>query len=672
MAKFQGFQKKQLLDIYRNMILARKLDDREMTLLKQGKAFFHIGCSGHEAAQLAAANNMKPSVDWAYPYYRDAALCLGLGMSGKDQLLAFLAKDADPSSGGRQMPQHYGNKDLRIVTQSSPTGTQFLQAVGCSMSRKWEKSKEIVYVSSGEGSTSEGEFHEALNWSSREKLPVIFHIQDNGYAISVPVSDQIAGSSVFDMVSGYENLAKYDVDGTNFFETNLAFQQAADRARKGKGPSVIVSRVVRLLSHSSSDDQRKYRSEKDLELDIARDPIIKFEKDCLDSKVITKKDIKDIQSEVEKYIEEAVSWVENQDDPDPKTALDHIFSDISEPEEPEINSINDKIVMVDAINHALDEEMKINNKMIVYGEDIADPKGGVFTATKGLTDKYGKERVFNSPLAEASIVGTAIGLAVTGWKPCVEIQFGDYIWPAMMQIRDEAACIRYRSNGAWTSPLVIRLVIRVAVGGYIHGGLYHSQSIDSYFFNIPGIRVAFPSNASDAKGLLKSSLRMDDPVIFLEHKGLYRQGYAATPEPDKDYVLPFGKANLIEEGDILTIVTWGAMVQKSIDAIKLCNLEKGDIDLIDLRTLNPIDWTAIHNSVEKTGKLLIVHEDLLTGGVGAEIAAKISDELFEELDGPIKRVAAKDCHVPYHDLLEKEVLPQTEQIVEAVNDLMEY
>ena len=668
MAKFQGFQKKQLLDIYRNMILARKLDDREMTLLKQGKAFFHIGCSGHEAAQLAAANNMKPSVDWAYPYYRDAALCLGLGMSGKDQLLAFLAKDADPSSGGRQMPQHYGSKDLRIVTQSSPTGTQFLQAVGCSMSRKWEKSKEIVYVSSGEGSTSEGEFHEALNWSSREKLPVIFHIQDNGYAISVPVSDQIAGSSVFDMVSGYENLAKYHVDGTNFFETNLAFQQAADRARKGKGPSVIVSRVVRLLSHSSSDDQRKYRSEKDLELDMARDPIIKFEKDCLGAMVITKKDIKDIQSEAEKYIEEAVSWVENQDDPDPKTALDHIFSDISEPEEPEIYSINDKIVMVDAINHALDEEMEVNKKMIVYGEDIADPKGGVFTATKGLTDKYGKERVFNSPLAEASIVGTAIGLAVTGWKPCVEIQFGDYIWPAMMQIRDEAACIRYRSNGAWTSPLVIR----VAVGGYIHGGLYHSQSIDSYFFNIPGIRVAFPSNASDAKGLLKSSLRMDDPVIFLEHKGLYRQGYAATPEPDKDYVLPFGKANLIEEGDILTIVTWGAMVQKSIDAIKLCNLEKGDVDLIDLRTLNPIDWAAIHNSVEKTGKLLIVHEDLLTGGVGAEIAAKISDELFEELDGPIKRVAAKDCHVPYHDLLEKEVLPQTEQIVEAVNDLMEY
>ncbi len=668
MAKYQGFQKKQLLDIYKNMTLARKLDDREMTLLKQGKAFFHIGCSGHEAAQLAAANNMKSGLDWAYPYYRDAAFCLGLGMTGKEQLLAFLAKDLDPSSGGRQMPQHYGHRDLRIVTQSSPTGTQFLQAVGCSMSRKWEDNNEIVYVSSGEGSTSEGEFHEALNWSSREKLPVVFHIQDNGYAISVPVSDQIAGSSVFDMVSGYENLAKYNVDGTNFFETNLAFQQAIDRARKGKGPSVVVSRVVRLLSHSSSDDQRKYRSSEDLESDLKKDPIIKFEKECLKAKILTKTDIEKTHSNVEKYIEESVAWVDEQDDPDPKTAQNHLYSDFNILEETPLNPIRDKVVMVDAINHALAEEMDENEKMIVYGEDIADPKGGVFTATKGLTNKYGTKRVFNSPLAEASIVGTAIGLAVTGWKPCVEIQFGDYIWPAMMQIRDEASCIRYRSNGAWTSPLVIR----VAVGGYIHGGLYHSQSIDSYFFNMPGLRVAYPSNASDAKGLLKSSLRMDDPVIFLEHKGLYRQGYAATPEPNKDYVLPFGKSNLINEGDFLTIVTWGAMVQKSIDAIKNCNLEHSAVDLIDLRTLNPIDWEAIYLSVEKTGKLLIVHEDLLTGGVGAEIAAKLSDDLFEELDGPIKRVAAKDCHVPYNDVLENEILPQTDQITEAINDLMEY
>lgn len=668
MPKLQGFQKKQLLNIYRNMVLARKLDEKEMTLLKQGKAFFHIGCSGHEAAQLAAANNMNPSKDWAYPYYRDAALCLGLGMTGKEQLLSFLAKDADPSSGGRQMPQHYGHKDLRIVSQSSPTGTQFLQAVGCAMSRKWERNNEIVYVSSGEGSTSEGEFHEALNWASREKLPVIFHIQDNEYAISVHISEQVSGSSVFDMVSGYKNLSKYDVDGTDFFETNLAFQQAVDRARKRKGPSVIVSHVVRLLSHSSSDDQRKYRSDKDLDSDKKRDPIIKFEKDCLTVKAMTKADFKKINSEVEHYIDEAVKWVEDQDDPDPSTALDHLYGDMDDINETSLNAINDKIVLVDAINHALSEEMKENNKIIIYGEDIADPKGGVFTATKGLTDKFGKERVFNSPLAEASIVGTAIGLAVTGWRPCVEIQFGDYIWPAMMQIRDEAACMRYRSNGNWNCPLVIR----VAVGGYIHGGLYHSQSIESYFFNMPGIRVVFPSNAADAKGLLKTALRMNDPVLFLEHKGLYRQGYAATPEPDKDYLLPFGKANIIEKGDALTIICWGAMVQKSIDAVKSSSLEEGEAELIDLRTLNPIDWDAIYRSVEKTGKLLIVHEDILTGGVGAEIAAKISDNLFEDLDGPIKRVAAKDCHVPYSDLLEAEVLPQTDQIIEAINDLMEY
>ena len=668
MSKLKGFQKKQLLEIYRNMVIARKLDEKEMALLKQGKAFFHIGCSGHEAAQLAAANNMHPSKDWAYPYYRDAALCLGLGMTGKEQLLSFLAKDSDPSSGGRQMPQHYGHKDLRIVSQSSPTGTQFLQAVGCAMSRRWENKKEIVYVSSGEGSTSEGEFHEALNWASREKLPVIFHIQDNEYAISVHISEQTSGSSVFDMVSGYKNLSKFDVDGTDFFETNLAFSQAVDRARKGKGPSVVVSNVVRLLSHSSSDDQRKYRSQSDLESDLKRDPIRKFENECIKAKVFTKKEVSTIAAEIDNYIEEAIQWTQNQADPAPSSAFDHLYAKTADIEEMPQNTINDKIVLVDAINHAMSEEMDINEKIIVYGEDIADPKGGVFTATKGLTDKFGKDRVFNSPLAEASIVGTAIGLAVTGWKPCVEIQFGDYIWPAMMQIRDEAACMRYRSNGSWTCPLVIR----VAVGGYIHGGLYHSQSIDSNFFNIPGIRVAYPSNAADAKGLLKTALRMDDPVIFLEHKGLYRQGYASTPEPNKDFLIPFGKANIVQEGSYFTIVTWGAMVQKSIDAIKILNLEAGEADLIDLRTLNPIDWNAIFDSVKKTGKLLIVHEDLRTGGVGAEISAKVSDELFEDLDGPIKRVAAKDCHVPYSDNLEPEILPQTEEIVEAIKDLVEY
>ena len=668
MARLNGFQKKELLDIYNKMYLARTLDEKQLILLKQGKAYFHIGCSGHEGAQLAASNNLNAGKDWVYPYYRDAALCLGLGMTGKEQLLSFLARDDDPNSGGRQMPQHYGHKNLRIVSQSSPTGTQFLQAVGCAMSRKWEKTKEVVYVSSGEGSTSEGEFHEALNWSSREKLPVIFHIQDNQYAISVHISEQTSGASVYSMVGGYQNLSRFDVDGTSFFETDLAFKQAVDRARKGKGPSVIISHVVRLLPHSSSDDQRKYRSDKDLESDKKRDPIAQFEKYCVNKKVASANDFETIRNKVFEQVNKDAEWADKQNHPDISTALDHVYSDQNNLKETSLKTINEKVVLVDAINHAMSEEMSFNKKMVIYGEDIADPKGGVFTATKGLTKQFGKDRVFNSPLAEASIIGTAIGLAVTGWKPCVEIQFGDYIWPAMMQIRNELASMRYRSNGNWKCPLVIR----VPVGGYIHGAICHSQSIDGYFMHMPGIKIAYPSNATDAKGLLKAACRMDDPVIFMEHKGLYRQGFSSTPEPDKNYILPFGKAKIVQEGNILTIITWGAMVQKCIESVKACELEQDVVEIIDLRTLNPLDHETISSSVVKTGKALVVHEDNLTNGPGAEIAALIGENNFEYLDGPVKRVGSADAHVPYNWYLEEKVLVQNSDIQNALIELLEY
>ena len=668
MARLHGFQKKELLDIYNKMYLARSLDEKQLILLKQGKAYFHIGCSGHEGAQLAASNNLNAGKDWVYPYYRDAALCLGLGMTGKEQLLSFLARDDDPNSGGRQMPQHYGHKNLRIVSQSSPTGTQFLQAVGCAMSRKWEKTKEVVYVSSGEGSTSEGEFHEALNWSSREKLPVIFHIQDNQYAISVHISEQTSGASVYSMVGGYQNLSRFDVDGTSFFETDLAFKQAVDRARKGKGPSVIISHVVRLLPHSSSDDQRKYRSDKDLESDKKRDPIAQFEKYCVNKKVASANDFETIRNKVFEQVNKDAEWADKQNHPDISTALDHVYSDQNNLKETSLKTINEKVVLVDAINHAMSEEMSFNKKMVIYGEDIADPKGGVFTATKGLTKQFGKDRVFNSPLAEASIIGTAIGLAVTGWKPCVEIQFGDYIWPAMMQIRNELASMRYRSNGNWKCPLVIR----VPVGGYIHGAICHSQSIDGYFMHMPGIKIAYPSNATDAKGLLKAACRMDDPVIFMEHKGLYRQGFSSTPEPDKNYILPFGKAKIVQEGNILTIITWGAMVQKCIESVKACELEQDVVEIIDLRTLNPLDHETISSSVVKTGKALVVHEDNLTNGPGAEIAALIGENNFEYLDGPVKRVGSADAHVPYNWYLEEKVLVQNSDIQNALIELLEY
>ena len=668
MARLYGFQKKNLIHVYENMVLARKLDEKMMILLRQGKGFFHTACSGHEAAQTAAAHTLKPGKDWFYPYYRDGAFTTGLGMTAKDQLLAFFAKADDPSSGGRQMPHHFGKRELNIVTQSSPTGTQYLQAVGCGMACKLNREKEVVYVSSGEGTTSQGDFHEALNWASREKLPVIFHIQDNEYAISVHISEQTSGGSVFSMVSGYQNLGRFDVDGSDYFETHLAFKKAVDRARKGKGPAVIVSHVDRLKPHSSSDDHLKYRTKDEIEEMEKNDPILKFRDECISNKVIKKEEFEKIEIKLKDQVDQDADWAEAQDHPELSTVTDHVYSGKLPDGSQTMKTINEKIVFVDAINHALAEEMERNDKMIIYGQDIADPKGGVFTATKGLTDKYGHDRVFNGPLAESSIVGSAIGLATAGYKPVVEIQFGDYIWTAMMQIRNELATIRYRSNNAWSCPAVIR----VPVGGYIHGGLCHSQSIDGYFIHMPGIYIAYPSNAADAKGLLKMACRMDDPVIFMEHKGIYRQGYAVSPEPDENYLLPFGEANLVKEGTDISIITWGAMVQQSIDAVNSLSLDDGVVEIIDLRTLNPLDFSTINKSIQKTGKALVVYEDNLTNGPGAEISALISDRCFEMLDGPIRRVASKDSPVPYNMYLEAGVLPQVSDIEEALIELLEY
>ena len=662
--KYKGHTKKEILEIYRLMILSRKLDEKQLILLKQGKGYFHIAAAGHEAAEVAAAKAMKPGYDYAYPYYRDQAFCLGYGMTEKEALLSFLAKEDDPNSGGRQMPQHFGHTDLNIVNQSSNTGTQYLQAVGAAFALQRDKSDAVVYVSSGEGTTSQGDFHEALNWSSRNKAPVIFHIHNNGYAISVPVSEQISGESVYKITAGYENLARISVDGTNYFESLLAFKKSVDRARKGHGPTVIESNVVRLFPHSSSDDHKKYRPQEEIDADKLKDPIILFREMCIKNKVAKTSELDKIDNSMFNLVNETTDWAETQDNPDASNALKNLYGfDQEFMDKPEAEG--DRIVLVDAINHALDEELTHNPKALIYGEDIAGGKGGVFTATRGLTDKHGKDRVFNSPLAESSIVGTAIGMATLGYKPIVEIQFGDYIWPAFMQIRNEMATLRYRSNGAWTCPFVIR----VPVGGYIHGSLYHSQSIDGYFAHMPGIRVAFPSNAADAKGLLKAACRMDDPVIFLEHKGLYRQGYAASPEPDENYLLEFGKAKVVQTGDDLTIVTWGAIVQKSIEAAKQSEIS---VEIIDIRTLNPLDMDTILKSVKKTNRVIVAHEDVLTNGFGAEIVSRISDEAFTYLDAPVKRVASKDSHIAYAPVLEDEILVQTSWIADCINEIMKF
>jgi len=662
-----------LLEVYRNALRARFIDTRILSLLKQGKIFFHIGCSGHEVAQAAVALALKPGHDWAYPYYRDLAFALQLGYTPREIFLEALHRIGGPSSNGYAMPFHYGHRRWRIVSQSSPTGTQYLQAVGTAMGAMKDGADEVVYVSSGEGATSEGEFHEAINWAARWKLPVIFVIQNNKYAISVPVDDQTAGGSVFELVKGYQGLHRFRVDGCDFRETFQAASEAVATARAGKGPSLIEAETVRLLAHSSSDDQKKYREHEELEEDRKRDPIPRLEAYLLDRAVADDESLQRLRADTQAEINDAAEEATSQELPDPAHLEQYVYSQrtvvpvagFAEP----VHS-GKRVVMVDAINHALAEELEHNPRLLIYGEDVAGKKGGVFTATRGLTERFGGDRVFNSPLAEASIVGTAFGLAVRGnHKPVVEIQFGDYIWPAFMQLRNEVAMLRFRSQNDWTCPMVVR----VAVGGYIHGGLYHSQSIEGFFTHIPGLRVVFPSNAADAKGLLKTACRSEDPVMFCEHKGLYRQSFAASLEPGPDYMLPFGRARIAKSGEDVSVVTWGMLVQRSLEAARKIEGELGvSIEVVDLRTLNPLDRETILGSVRKTGKVIIAHEDTLTGGFGAEIAAIVAEEAFQRLDAPVIRVAAADTAVPYGPTLESAMLPQESDLIEALRTLVRY
>ncbi len=660
-----------LLRLYRNMVLSRFMDDKMLIMLKQGKSFFHIGAAGHEAIQTAAAYALQPGYDYAYPYYRDLAFALQFGTTLKEVFLNFLAKDSDPSSGGRQMPNHYGHFKQRIVSQSSPTGTQYLQAVGTALGAVKEGKDEVVYVSSGEGTTSQGDFHEALNWASRDKLPVIFVIQNNKYAISVHISQQMSGQSVFKFTGGYDGLNRYRVDGTDFIKSYDVVRQAVEDARAGNGPALIEADTVRLLPHSSSDSQIKYRGKEDLEKDKEQDPIRKLEILLTEAGMFDSGELESLRKIYKTEVDQAAEEAEKAADPSPESLYVNLYAGAdltSDIEYEKTIPAGEKVVLVDAINHALKEEMSRNEKMYIFGQDVADGKGGVFTATTGISTRFGNERCFNAPLAESSIVGVAIGMAVRGLHPVIEIQFGDYIWTAMMQIRNELSVMRWRSAGHWAAPVVVR----VPVGGYIHGGLCHSQNIEAFFAHIPGLKIAYPSNAADAKGLLKSAIRGADPVLFLEHKGLYRQSYASAPEPDAEYLLPFGKANTVRSGEDLTIVTWGALVQKALETARLLEKEGVSVEVIDIRTVQPLDTETIIHSVKKTGKVLVAHEDTRYQGFGAEIAAHIGEFAFEFLDAPVRRLAGSDTPVPFSPVLEELALPQTNDIYTAAGELARY
>jgi len=670
---FGGLTKDELMNALRIMFLSRSMDIKVLNLLKQGKAFFHIAGAGHEATQVAFGLAMEKGKDWGFPYYRDMAVMLSLGVKPEDIFLHMLGRADDPMTGGRQMPCHWASKEFNVPTQSSPTGTQFLQAVGAALAQKKKGIDAVVYVSSGEGTTSNGEFHEAINWASREKIPVVFVIQNNKWAISVPVENQSGGrnASITEMMSGYENLLRLDVDGTDFLAVNAIAQSAFKYARQGKGPALIQAHVVRLFSHSSSDDQKKYRPMESLNEDLKKDPIEMFAKKLIEKGILTELAYEEFKKEIVNHVNEAAEWALKQTEPAAETALKYVSDESGKKDRLKYKHGNKEgkpVVMVDAINHALREEMERNDKIYVFGEDVADGKGGVFTATKGLSTQFGNERVFNAPLAEASIMGVAIGMSLTGLKPCVEIQFGDYIFPAFMQIRDELVMYRYRSNNLFESPVVIR----VAVGGYIHGGLYHSQNIEAFFAHMPGLMIAYPSNSHDAKGLLKTALRLNDPVLFLEHKGLYRQSYATSPEPDAEYLIPFGKAKIVKEGSDLTVVTYGAMVHESNFAAKKLEDEGYSVEIIDIRTIAPLDEEAIYKSVRKTGKAVVIHEDTLTAGFGAEIASKIAENCFESLDGPVKRIGATDSPIPYHPNLENFVLPSRNKIYSSLKEILLY
>lgn len=698
--KYHGLNTKTLVGIYRTMYLSRTIDDKEINLKGQNKVFFQISGAGHEAVLVAAGLALKPAYDWFFPYYRDRALMLQLGMTPLEMLYSAVGAEPDPNSHGRQMPSHWGHKDLNVPSQSSCTGSQALHAVGAaeasyraSLVKGLQdkvtgfKGDEVVYMSIGDGTTSEGEVWEALNSACNMKLPVIFVVEDNGYAISTPVEVNTAGGSISELVKGFPNLLIQKCDGTNPLESYAAFQKAVEFCRQRKGAAFIHAKVVRPYSHSLSDDEKLYRPTEELERDAAIDPIKTYAEFLMTEKLASSEELEKIRSEVQDEVNKAADIALATPQPAPESAYRNVFSPDIDPTDRQLFDTEDGAelsgnagTMVDLINRCLHEEMARDERIVIFGEDVADVsreeyldtvkgKGGVFKVTANLQRSFGSARVFNSPLAEANIIGRAVGLALRNIKPVVEIQFFDYIFPAFHQIRNEVAVTRWRSDGDTKCPLVMR----VPVGGYLKGGaVYHSQSGVTLFAHTPGLMIAYPSNALDANGLLRTAIRCDDPVMFLEHKHLYRQVYNKSQYPSSEFLIPFGKGKKVREGADVTIVTYGALVQRSFEACKRLEKQGITVDLIDLRTLVPYDFEMIAESVKKTSRCIVAHEDSVSYGYGAEIAARISDELFEYLDAPVRRVGATDTFVAYAPQVEDFILPQTEDVEKAVQELMKY
>src|SRR5437016_6284032 len=649
-------------ELYRKMLGVCYIEERLKILTRQGKVSFLASTRGHETVQVGTVMLMKPRHDWFFPYYREKGIAYALGMPVKDIFLHMLSREGDPSSNGRSMAEQFASRELNLVSQTACTGTQFLPAVGFAKALRKDGSDAIVYVSSGEGATSEGEFFEAVNWATREELPVLFLIQNNGYAISVPQNAQTT-SEIHRIAEGF-GLPSYHVDGTWYESMYKTMPGVIQRMREGRGPALIEAEVVRLDAHSSSDDQTKYRSEEELKRARGRDPIVLTEKYILKHRLLSQDEIERMRNEIQAEVNSAADEADAAPQPERGRIMTHIYSDKTPffEEKPPVYVSEDTISMVEALNRALREEMERNPKIVMWGEDIADPKGGVFGVTRGLTNLY-PDRVQNSPLAEASIVGVAGGMAIGGYKPIVEIQFADYSWPGFMQMRNEIPTLRWRSNGAWSDPMIVR----IACGGRIKGGPFHSQCVEAMYAHTPGWYIVFPSNATDAKGLIKTAARCEDPVLFLEHKRLYRHISAKGREANADYLVPFGKGKIKRQGNAATIVTWGATVYTALEIA-----DEFDLEIIDLRTIVPMDDAMVFDSVKKTNRVLVLHEDSVTLGWGAEVVARIAANCFDFLDAPVLRVGAKDSFVASAISLEEEVLPSVEELRRQVTALLKY
>jgi 2-oxoisovalerate dehydrogenase E1 component len=688
----RGLDRKSLLEIYRVMLLSRVVDDKEIQLKRQNRIHFQINGVGHEAIGAAVGQVFKPGHDWFFFYYRDRAASLALGMSVDDMMLQAVGSPTCPQSGGRQMPSHFSSHKLNIANTSSPTGTQFLQAVGCAEAGVYAARRdgtpgipfaedEVAVVTTGDGTTSQGEFWEALNTASSGKLPVVILVEDNGYAISVPVEVQTPGGSISKLVSNFPDLLVREVDGCDALASVEALRAAADHCRARRGPALIHAHVIRPYSHSLSDDERAYKTSKEREAEARRDPLTTFSELLVREGVVDNEVLRAIENQVQEEVQAATDRALEAPRPEPASALLHVFSEeidpTSEAFSTEAHLEGDPGTMVDMINKTLRDEMRRDERIVLFGQDVADAsrpaaqqeckgKGGVFRVTWGLQAEFGSDRVFNSPLAEANIIGRAIGMAMRGLKPVVEIQFFDYIWTAYMQLRNELATMRWRSNNTFRAPVVVR----VPYGGYIRGGaIYHSQSGAALFAANPGLRVICPATALDANGLLRTAIRCDDPVIFFEHKHLYRQTYNKTPYPGPDYMIPFGRAKVVQQGSDLTVITYGATVNRAVQAARKTADDGIAVEILDLRSLSPVDWDAIATSVRKTGKALVLHEDSLTWGYGAEIAARIGQELYTDLDAAVRRLGATDTFVAYAPELEDYILPQVADIAAAIRDL---